>query len=300
MPHDVFISHSTKDKSIADAVCATLEAERIRCWIAPRDILPGMDWGEAVINAISQSRILILIFSSNANDSQQIKREVERAASKQVPILPFRIENIEPSGTLEYYLGTPHWLDALTPPLERHLQHLVESVRLLLPLLPSRGEVVNEPIKIEGVRTDDDEQRPAKQPLNIFLITRTILLVLLGGFFLGGIGGLTVRSLIRSNVIGDLFVPGALFGAIGGLLVWAFLKAVRKGLSAHNLSQRVSIELLGTLIGGIVGWILWIITSRMSIGNHWWYYGSIGGWIGLTVLGAGLGLIDRLKTNVRT
>jgi len=295
MAHDVFISHSTKDKPIADAVCATLEAERIRCWIAPRDILPGMDWGEAIINAISQSQLLILIFSSNANDSPQIKREVERAASKQVPILPFRIENIEPSGTLEYYLGTRHWLDALTPPLERHLHHLVESVRLLMPLLPPRSEVVSEPAKTEGVRTDDDQQWPAKQPRNIFLVSRTILFVLLGGFFLGGIGGLTVRSLIRSNLIGDLFVPGALFGTVGALLVWASLRLVKKGLSMRNLSQKISVELLGTVIGGIVGWILWIITSRISVGNHWWYYGSIGGWLGLTVLGAGLGFIDRLR-----
>ena len=50
MAHDVFISYSTKDKPTADAACAALEAKGIRCWIAPRDILPGSDWGEAIID----------------------------------------------------------------------------------------------------------------------------------------------------------------------------------------------------------------------------------------------------------
>jgi tetratricopeptide (TPR) repeat protein len=119
--------------------CATLDAKGIRCWIAPRDILPGMDWGEAIIEAINGSRVIVLVFSSNANDSQQIKREVERAVSKGLPIIPFRIENVAPARSLEYFIGPVHWLDALTPPLETHLQNLAETVRLLLARL-ERGK----------------------------------------------------------------------------------------------------------------------------------------------------------------
>ena len=75
MAHDVFISYSSKDKLTADAVCAALEANGIRCWIAPRDILPGSDWGEAIIDAIHACRAMLLIFSSNSNASAQINRE---------------------------------------------------------------------------------------------------------------------------------------------------------------------------------------------------------------------------------
>ena len=42
MPFDVFVSHSLKDKAIAEAVCSRLEAAKIRCWIAPRDIPAGV------------------------------------------------------------------------------------------------------------------------------------------------------------------------------------------------------------------------------------------------------------------
>jgi hypothetical protein len=132
MPHDVFISYSSLDKTAADAACAALEAAGIRCWIAPRDVTPGAEWGEAIIVAINQCRVMILVFSANANNSPQIRREVERAVSKGLPIIPLRIQDIAPARSLEYFIGDVHWLDALTPPLEAHLRRLTESVRSLL------------------------------------------------------------------------------------------------------------------------------------------------------------------------
>ncbi len=132
MAHDVFISYSSKDKPVADAVCAGLETRGIRCWIAPRDIMPGVEWGGALIDAITASKVMVLIFSSNANSSPQIKREVERAVAKGVRLLPFRIEDVPLAKTLEYFISTPHWLDALTQPLEGHIAKLADTVRLLM------------------------------------------------------------------------------------------------------------------------------------------------------------------------
>jgi hypothetical protein len=103
MPHDVFISHSSADKRAADAACAVLEGRGIKCWIAPRDIRPGADWGEAIINAIEQSRIMLLLLSSKANSSPQIKREVERAVHRSIIIIPVRLENVMPARSLEYF-----------------------------------------------------------------------------------------------------------------------------------------------------------------------------------------------------
>jgi hypothetical protein len=140
MAHDVFISYSSKDKPVADAVCATLEGQRIRCWVAPRDVLPGLPYGEAIVDAIEASRVLVLVFSANANTSPQVMREVERAVSKGIPVIPLRIEAIRPSKSLELFISAPHWLDALTPPLAKHLQSLGETVRLLLSRLGQRTD----------------------------------------------------------------------------------------------------------------------------------------------------------------
>jgi Tol biopolymer transport system component len=140
---DVFISFSTPDKPAADAACATLEAVGIRCWIAPRDILPGTDYAESIIDAIESAKIFVLIFSGHANASRQIKLEVERAVSKGLPIIPLRIEDIMPSKTLEYFISTPHWLDAFTPPLEAHLKQLAASVQALLAIRASRHQSID-------------------------------------------------------------------------------------------------------------------------------------------------------------
>ena len=122
MTYDVFISYSHKDKAIANAIVAGLENEGIRCWIAPRDVTPGDTWGEAIVNAISGSKIMVMILSDNSNQSRQVLREVERATAGEVIIIPFRIENIDPTGAMAYFLSAEHWLDALTPPLESHIE----------------------------------------------------------------------------------------------------------------------------------------------------------------------------------
>lgn len=132
MSHDVFISYSSHDKPSADAACAILESNGLRCWIAPRDILPGRDWGESIIDAIASARVFLLVFSSWANESGQIKREVERAVSRGIPIIPLRIEDVMPSRSLEYFISTPHWLDAFNPPLQQHLEYLVQVIGSLL------------------------------------------------------------------------------------------------------------------------------------------------------------------------
>jgi hypothetical protein len=132
MAHDVFISYASGDKTVADAVCATLESHGVRCWIAPRDVVPGMAYGEAITEAIQGCRIMILVFSSKANVSAHIPKEIERAVSKGATVIPLRIEDVVPGKSLDYFIGNVHWLDALKPPLESHLQRLAQNVQTLL------------------------------------------------------------------------------------------------------------------------------------------------------------------------
>lgn len=129
MAHDVFISYSHKDRNVANAACATLEQHGLRCWIAPRDIVPGEEWGDSIIRGIQGSRAMVLVLTGHSNASAQVRREVERAVSHGLILVPFRAENIAPSGSMEYFLATAHWLDAFTPPLEKHLVFLAEVLQ---------------------------------------------------------------------------------------------------------------------------------------------------------------------------
>jgi hypothetical protein len=130
--HDVFISYAHVDKPVADAMCARLESQNIRCWIAPRDVSPGKNFPEAIVEGIGGSKIMVIIFSSHSNKSEHVIREVTTAINKSLIIIPFRIEDITPSKSMEYLIGTPHWLNALTPPLEKHLDTLVITIKKIL------------------------------------------------------------------------------------------------------------------------------------------------------------------------
>jgi hypothetical protein len=147
MAHDVFISYSSKDKVIADAVCARLEGRGIRCWIAPRDVRPGFQYGEEIIDAIRGSRAMVLVLSANANASPHIPKEVERAVSTGVAIIPLRVENVVPAKSLDYFISSVHWLDAISPPLESHLDSLATTI---LTMLPERPQSLDKPAPAMG------------------------------------------------------------------------------------------------------------------------------------------------------
>jgi peptidyl-prolyl cis-trans isomerase A (cyclophilin A) len=145
MAHDVFVSYSAKNKTTADAVCAMLESQGIRCWIAPRDVVPGAEYGESISDAIEQARIMVLVFTADANASPQVRREVERAASQDVAILPLRLEDVLPAKALAFFIGNVHWLDALTPPLETHLKKLAGTINARLDSAASHKGPLMEP-----------------------------------------------------------------------------------------------------------------------------------------------------------
>jgi len=126
-----FVSHSSKDKLIADAICARLENQGIRCWIAPRDVDPGRDFSDQIAEALEKSAVMVMVVSSGSNSSRHVKSEIDRAFSLGQVIVPFRVENIELDKGLAYYLSKTHWLDAVSPPLEQHIDHLAATIRKL-------------------------------------------------------------------------------------------------------------------------------------------------------------------------
>ena len=144
---------------MSDALVAKLEEQGIRCWVAPRDVVPGADWGESIIDAIESSRIMVLIFSASANGSPQIKREIERAVDKGVYTIPFRIEDVQPTKALEYFISSAHWLDAFSQPLSQHIESLGKTIKAIL--ANSRGSSLPEESPAMPVRS---EPIPARAP----------------------------------------------------------------------------------------------------------------------------------------
>lgn len=136
-PHEVFISYSQADRQCAFEIVAWLEARDIGVWIAPRDVSPSAEWAEDVIDAIAAARIMVLVFSASTNESPQVRREVERAVHKGLAVLPFRVEDVLPIKSLEYFLSSQHWLDAFPPPREAHYERLCTFLKAALAAAPA-------------------------------------------------------------------------------------------------------------------------------------------------------------------
>jgi predicted ATPase len=143
--HQVFICHSSADVTVARDICVGLENAGLRCWIAPRDPLPGMPYGQQIVSAIEATRVVLLVFSSNANGSRAVLGELELAANRGKIVLPVRIEDVQPSPNLEFYVRAIHWFDAATRPLDQTLPELVRDVRMVLPDLAVAEDGVGAP-----------------------------------------------------------------------------------------------------------------------------------------------------------
>jgi hypothetical protein len=157
MNHDVFVSYSSPNREVAEAACAALEGRGMKCWIAPRDVTAGESWSGEIVEAIAQAKLMVLVFSSQANASKHVLREVERAVHHGIPIIPLRIEKVRPTKELEYFLSVKHWLEAESRPIDPHLVRLAETIQGLL----SRGPRASP----AAVAADPTESASASRPV---------------------------------------------------------------------------------------------------------------------------------------
>ncbi|MCC6428795.1 MAG: toll/interleukin-1 receptor domain-containing protein [Phycisphaerales bacterium] len=130
--HDVFISHSSKDKALADRLVSGLEAGGVRCWIAPRDIPRGEAWAAQIVRAIEGTPIFLLVFTSHSNESDQVIREVTLAVESRSHVIPVRFDAVPFSSNLKYFLSLTQWYDASQDFQQDQLGDLVARLRGVL------------------------------------------------------------------------------------------------------------------------------------------------------------------------
>ncbi|MBR5853065.1 MAG: TIR domain-containing protein [Alistipes sp.] len=131
MKYDVFISYSSHDQKVVEGLCAYLEQQKIRCFVAYRDIPRGVVWARAIVDALDESRMMVVVFSEHFNNSDQVDREIELASEDKKPILTFRISDDVFKGAKKYYLKNINWIDAFPNP-EQVFGSVAENVSSLL------------------------------------------------------------------------------------------------------------------------------------------------------------------------
>ena len=135
---EVFISYKSNDpqlgnndETVANELCAALEAAGISCWIAPRDIEPGVRYGRAIMEAINSCKVMVVVFSKHANTSEHIANEVDAIFSRKVDIIPFNIDGSQPGLELDYYLRRMQWINA-SGNYRQRINELIKALKLKL------------------------------------------------------------------------------------------------------------------------------------------------------------------------
>jgi TIR domain len=130
--HDVFVSYASQDAAVANDVVGALERAGIICWIAPRDVIPGTFYADAIVHAIDASKAIVLLLSQHSVMSAHVLREMERGSSKRHPVVSLRTDQARMPAGLEYFLNTSQWLYASEGGIEPALPKLVSAVRFAI------------------------------------------------------------------------------------------------------------------------------------------------------------------------
>ena len=112
-PARVFVSYASQDATTANHVVAALEQRGLKCWIAPRDVVPGTLYADEIIGAINEATAVVLILSKQAVESPHVGKEIERASSKRRPIIALRTDSAPLTRAFEYFLSESQWIDVL-------------------------------------------------------------------------------------------------------------------------------------------------------------------------------------------
>jgi TolB-like protein/Tfp pilus assembly protein PilF len=172
----VFVSHASADTAIAEEVCAALERAGVRCWIAPRDVMPGALYADAIVRAISNAKVVVLLLSENAVASPHVGKEIERSTSKRRPIVALRIDAAPLTPAFEYFLSESQWIDAQATGLATALPRLIEALRQILapdaPTAPRNAENGANVPHPGPYRTEEPTERGKTQRANAAAASR--------------------------------------------------------------------------------------------------------------------------------
>ena len=133
---DVFISYASQDAAVADAVVGALERAGLKCWIAPRDVVPGALDADEIVRAIDEAKVVVVVLSEAAAASSQVGKEIERASSKRRRIVALRADATALPRALEYFLSESQWIDVGSGGIEAAAAKLIDAVRSNAPPAP--------------------------------------------------------------------------------------------------------------------------------------------------------------------
>jgi predicted ATPase len=209
----------------------------------------GIPYGQQLVDAIEASRVVLLVFSGNSNESRPVLSELELAAHRGKIILPVRIEDIEPSPSLEFYVRALHWFDAVARPLDGALSELVRAVQALAatsassatrsparPFGPPASKVSNLPLQLTSFVGRERDVVEIKKLLHG---NRLVTLVASGG------AGKTRAALAVGQALLDAFADGVWLSEFAPISDGSLVAAtIARALGVRESADRPVLETL--------------------------------------------------------
>lgn len=115
MKYDVFVIYSSYDLHLVNKIVDYLENTvdvGLKCFYACRDIPTGVNYAKAIVDALDNSRMMVVVFSEDFNKSEHVDREIELACEEKKPIITFKISDEKFEGAKKYYLKNLNWIEA--------------------------------------------------------------------------------------------------------------------------------------------------------------------------------------------
>jgi S1-C subfamily serine protease len=180
----IFITYSSKDQKVSRTICTALENRGLTCWISSRNVKPGQNYQEQIVKAIRAAKIMVLVFTANANNSNEIKKELALASQNNLIVIPVRIEDVTPNEAFAYEFATRQWID-LFGDWENSIAHLVEMIAAVIEDHPSgeRAPAAAKRSDTLGTLGEEPAQRKAWHPPR-----RALLAGVLGVALIGSVG----------------------------------------------------------------------------------------------------------------
>ena len=195
MNHEVFISYANADRSVADLLVERIEKTGVRCWIAPRDEVPGLRYGDVIDEAVEQAKIVVVLFSKSALKSEWVNREVELAAALHKIIVPVRVDDVQLRGQMRLLLNNLHWID-LQADRELGVQQVSASIVRFLPKRRRKPKDLERSADSNDRQNDSDEKVSNREDPE--MTSRS------------GSAGIKTAAAVAAGVAGTLVFPFAL------------------------------------------------------------------------------------------
>lgn len=150
--HDVFISFSTVQQDVAVGIKSYLEGAGVTSWCSAVDVPGGANWDDEVAAALESTAIVLLLLTESANASRHVKNEIVTAGDLELKILPCRIQDFRPTGSLRLQLARSNWIDMFPGEVSDHYPRVLLEVCRALGR-PAPPVVVETPGPANGVDT---------------------------------------------------------------------------------------------------------------------------------------------------